>query len=169
LKESDLGDRGRYKAEVLNIAIEKLRRGYSPVIDKDATNFSLSYYDYTKENYPHLNMRQPPINGVPSGSSFFVFEPKNIGLDKSDKIIHKGYGAVDLQFDSKATEIEDLKEKFNQTLTDEMKIVKAGKSASIRIKIPEIVVTKSFNEQLPIIRRALIKAENLYQWAKDNL
>ena len=107
LQQTDLGSRGQYKANVIKIAIEKLRRGYSAIVDEEATRFWWIYYHYACDNYPHLKMRKPPT-GIPKGSSFIMFEPTDIGLDKGDQIIHKGYGAVDLQFAGKGDRLTDL-------------------------------------------------------------
>ena len=168
LQQTNLGDRGQYKADILEIAIEKLRRGYSSIVDEEATRFWWTYYHYANENYPHLKMRKPSA-GIPKGSSFMIFEPTDIGLDKGDQIIHKGYGAVDLQFAGKGDQFPELAAKYADRLTDEMEIVQAGKSASIRIIAGKIDVTKDFNNQLEIIETAFQKADILYHWAKENL
>lgn len=168
ITQSGLGDRATYKAEVLEIAIEKLRRGYTAIVDERATKFWWAYYNFANENYPHLKMKKPQA-GIPKGSSFIIFEPSDIGLGKRDLIIHKGYGVVDLQLAGKGDEINSLVEMFQNTLSEDMEIVKANKSASIRIKVEAIDVTKDFNEQKEIIANALDKADRLYHWAKDNL
>ncbi|MBN2732392.1 MAG: PD-(D/E)XK nuclease family protein [Balneolaceae bacterium] len=168
LQQTYLGERRTYKANVLKIAIEKLRRGYSPIVDTNTTNFWENYYEYAKLNFPHLNMRQPSP-GIPVGSNFFMFFPKDIGLTEKDDMIHKGYGAVDLQLGGRRTEIIQLKEKYSNHLLEEMKIVKAGKSAAIRIEIDPIDVTQDFNSQIHIIEDAFNKADMLYKWAKQYL
>lgn len=168
LQQTDLGERSQYKADVLEIAIEKLRRGYSAIVDEHATNFWWDYYHYANKNYPHLKMRKPPA-GIPKGSGFMTFEPTDAGLGKRDQIIHKGYGAVDLQFAGKASEIEDIIAEFSDSLSDEMEIVEAGKSASIRIKIERIDTLGKLQEQMDIVNNALEKADTLYKWAKQNL
>ena len=98
-----------------------------------------------------------------------MFEPTDIGLDKGDQIIHKGYGAVDLQFAGQADNLNNLIDQFANLLTEEMEMVKAGKSASIRIIVDQIDVTKDFNDQQDIIETAFQKADTLYHWAKENL
>jgi hypothetical protein len=50
-----------------------------------------------------------------------------------------------------------------------MKIVKARKSASIRITVSKIDVTEGFDDQFDIVQTALQKANVLYHWAKNNL
>jgi len=168
LQQDDLGDRAKYKADVLEIAIEKLRRGYSPIIDEGATGFWWNYYHYANEHYPHLKMRKPPA-GIPKGSSFMIFEPTDIRLDKGDQIIHKGYGVVDLQLAGRGDQLDVLLDKYADRLTDEMEIVQAGKSTSIRIIVDKVDVTKDFNEQMEIIKTAFQKADMLYNWSKENL
>lgn len=167
LTHSGLGKRATYKAEVLEIAIEKQRRGYTAIVDESATKFWWAYYGYANENYPHLKMKKPQA-GLPKGSSFITFEPSGIGLGKRDVIIHKGYGVVDLQLFGKGDEISSLVEKFQGTLSGDMEIVKANKSASIRIEVVAIDVTKEFSKQKEIIANALGKADRLYHWAKKN-
>ncbi|WP_053970228.1 hypothetical protein [Mangrovimonas sp. ST2L15] len=168
IKQNNMGLRAKYKAELLTIAIEKLRRGYSAIVDEDATDFWWKYFSYANEKYPHLKMVKPQA-GIPKRSSFIVFKPKDIGLSKNDKIIHKGYGAVDLQLGGQAENIKLLEQKFESNLTSEMNIVKASKSAAIRIKIDPINVTFGFQNQLEIIEKALSKADILYHWASLNL
>lgn len=55
------------------------------------------------------------------------------------------------------------------TFSDEMEIVQTGKSVSLRIKVPNIVMQENFNEQLENIKIALKKVETLYEWCKKNL
>ncbi|MEQ8882686.1 MAG: hypothetical protein RLO12_03580 [Fulvivirga sp.] len=168
LAQDDLRYRGQYKADILNIAIEKLRRGYSAIVDEGATEFWWYYYHYANDRYPHLKMIKPPA-GIPKGSSFMMFKPTDIGLEKGDFIIHKGYGVVDLQLAGKAEHVDKLIAQFSETLTNEMEIVKAGKSASIRIVVDPIDVTKDINSQQKILQNAIQKADRLYQWAKEHL
>ena len=168
LQQTNLGSRAQYKAVLIEIAIEKLRRGYSPIVHEEATNFWWAYFYYANKNYPHLQMRQPRP-GMPKNSSFIIFQPIDIGLKKGDKILHKGYGVVDLQFAGKGDQIADLVEKHAAQLTDEMEIVKAGKSACIRITVRKLDVTKGFEAQFDIVQDALQKANLLYDWARNNL
>ena len=168
LKHSNLGERAKYKADIFKIAIEKLRRGYQSIVDKDATTFWHYYYRIAYEKYPHLKMRKPPA-GVPKGSSFFYFKPTDINLRKGDSIVHKGYGVVDLQFFGRADDIDKLIEEYKDRITSEMEFVKAKKTASLRININPIDVTGDFNDQLNIVLSAFEKADILYKWAKDYL
>lgn len=167
-KSNSLGKRGSYKALILESAIKKWRRGYQSIENKSVTNFWDYYYEYVVENYSHLNMRNPK-GGKPKKSSFVNFFPDNIDLNKGDKIMHKGYGAVDIQLKGKAHLINFIKQKYSGTLTDEMKIVKAGKSVSIRIEVSKVDFTKDFMEQIELIENALRKADELYNWALINL
>ncbi len=171
LAQADLGKRANYKAEVLKIAIEKLRRGYRPIIDDNATQFWWSYYYYAQKNYPHLNMRKPP-KGIPKGSGFIVFLPADIGLRKGDMLIHKTVGRkgarVDLQFKGMGNRIEELKEKYGNLLTGDMKIEKANKAACIRLYVDTVNTAGNFDEQLNAVRKALEYANDLYYWAKKH-
>lgn len=137
IDKSELGDRAKYKADILSIAIEKLRRGYSAIIHEGATAFWKTYFQFATKNYPHLKMRKPP-DGVPKSSDFIMFEPTDIGLNKRDQIIHKGYGAVDLQLFGKADQLQIIIDKYSNTLTDEMKIVKAKNLLQLELPLTSL-------------------------------
>lgn len=168
LKQSDLGQRAKYKAEILEIAIEKLRRGYTPIINEAVTNFRWAYYDYTEKYFPHLKMNRPNPE-MPKKTGFIRFKPTDMRLRKRDFIVHKKWGGIDLQLAGKGDQVDELKEKYKLVLTEEMEIVKTMKSASIRIRVPKIDIEGDFNNQLENIDIALKKIEVLYEWGKKNL
>lgn len=95
-KESRLGERGKFKAEILSIAIERLRRGYTPIVNEKTTSFKWNYYKYVTELYPELNMMRPAVL-MPKRTGFMRFHPSGIGLRKGEYIVHKKRGDVDLQ------------------------------------------------------------------------
>ncbi len=168
LDESKLGERAKYKAGILSIAIEKLRRGYTPIIDEATTGFWWTYYRYANENYPHLKMRKPQV-GVPSGSNFIRFEPINKGLIQKISIIHKGNGSVDLELSWTGEQLQEFIKTYSDKLTEEMEVTEFEKSSAIRISVDKFDTANSFESQLENIKYALQKADLLYNWAKENL
>jgi len=169
LRQKNLGDRGKYKSELLKIAIERLRRGYRGVVDENATDFWWKYYEYSNRHYPHLNMKKPK-RGIPKLSNFIPFKPALSNMEKGDEILHKAfYGNVDIQLKGKAKEIETLREVYQNRLPDGVKIIKAGKSACFRCKVPKLDFNVDFESQIPIIKQALEQVDRLYTWANNNL
>jgi hypothetical protein len=168
LQQTNLGNRAIYKATILEIAIEKLRRGYTPIINKAATDFRWAYYNYAEKHFPHLKMKKPKIE-LPQKTGFIRFKPTDVALQNGDFIIHKVRGDVDLRLARHAENFGDLINKYQTTLTEEMEIVQTGKSVSLRIKVPNLVMQRNFNEQLEYIDIALKKVETLYEWGKKNL
>jgi hypothetical protein len=167
-KQTDLGLRANYKADILEIAIEKLRRGYAPIINEAVTDFRWAYYDYAEKYFPNLKMKRPKP-GMPKRTGFIRFKPIDIRLEKRDFIIHKNRGAVDIQLSRKADSLDHLINKYQSALTEEMEIVRAGKSISIRIRVPKIDIEGNFKDQLENIEIAIKKVEALYEWGKRNL
>lgn len=168
LNQNNLGSRGLFKVEMLNAAIEKLRRGYTPIINDAATKFRWEYYNYANEKYPKLKMSRPK-NELPRKTGFMRFKPLDAYLLKQEFIIHKQFGTVDLQLRRFENNLELFKQKFQQTFTKEMKPVITGKSVSLRIEVPQINIVRDFEEQKPKIEIALQKAIVLYNWAMRNL
>jgi len=164
-KDSGLGERAKFKAEILSIAIERQRRGYTAIINKDTTKFKWDYYNYINNNYPYLKMLKPP-NQMPRKVGFIRFKPSDIGLRKGECIIHKKRGDVDLQLQETK---KSIKIKYRKLLETGMEIVKTGKSYSIRIKTTPVDIEGDFEKQLPAIEEAIKKVIVIYNWAKKNL
>src|SRR5690606_8130022 len=166
-KQSDLGQRALYKADILEIAIEELRRGYTPIINGAVTDFRRAYFNYSNTNLPHLTMTEPKRQ-LPKKTGFIRFKPSDMGLQKGEFIIHKQRGDVDLQLRRFGSSLDKVKSEYQGTLNDEMTIVRTNKSVSIRIRIPKIDIEGNFNDQLENIDIALRKVETLYEWGKKN-
>ena len=163
LADKELGERGKFKAEILTIAIERLRRGYSAIINEKTTKFKWDYYNYVQENYSFLKMKRPKVK-MPKRTGFMRFQPSDIGLGKNEYLIHKKRGDVDLQLRD-----EDVALNYSGFLKKEMEIVKTGKSYSIRLKTTTVDIEGEFYEQLGEINEALEKVVILYKWAEKNL
>jgi hypothetical protein len=105
-----------------------------------------------------------PAKGRPTASRFFYF---TACLPKGVKIVHKTiFDAVDLQFSN--TDIRSLEDRISGNLYDRMRIVKAAKSAAIRIKVPHVVLTQPFRPQTEAIEQALDAAAQLLEFFEKN-
>lgn len=164
LKQKDLKERAKYKIEVLNIAIEKSRRGYTPIPDEKTSAFWRSYWNLVDQIAPELGMKEPKRD-IPAGSTFIIFHPKE--LSKGLSLVHKvDRGFVDLEFAGKGNQLDVFERKYKPFLKQGMAIERAYKSAVIRIVIERLNLQKDFNKQKELIIKAIDKAKELTEWAK---
>jgi hypothetical protein len=166
---SDMGERGILKQKMIEAAIEQQSLGYQPQFNEVATQNWQLYYHWVQEIAPELGMRSP-IQSKTSGTFICVKPPKV--FPKGLVIIHKTEnGSVDLQFPKKAEtdgEWEAFQEKFSSFLNSRMTIVKAGKSAAIRLPTLDIDITKDFGEQKGFVLKGILAAKELLYWAREH-
>ena len=110
-----------------------------------------------------------PRKELPKKTGFIRFKPTDMGLIKNEFIIHKQRGDVDLQLRRHTDSMDELINKYEQKLTDDMEIAQTGKSTAIRIRVPKIDIEGNFNDQLENIDIALKKVDTLYEWGKKIL
>ena len=154
----------RFLAQVLINGIESQKQGYKPQYDDAATQVWNAIWEIANAVVPQLRMRKPPSR--PAGSTFIYF-PDADGLSSAEtrrraKIVYKpsqAFGNADLQF-SNAPE-STLRNAVGGVLDADMSVVAAGKSASIRIKIPTVDFGESPEGQEESIRQGLQAAERL--------
>ena len=116
--------RSLFKGKLLNIASEKLRRGYKPVNSLPVQKFWHSYWKFKKENFPNLRMKKPGI--VPANSDWPMLYDDNL-----NEIVfyHKlAQGNVDATFKGFPIETEI---KIKENLPNDAIFVKHNKSFSI--------------------------------------
>ncbi|MBN2890284.1 MAG: PD-(D/E)XK nuclease family protein [Bacteroidales bacterium] len=161
-------NRSKFKIELLDLAIEKYRRGYSTNPDERAIDFHRKLYEYSNKYYPHL--QKDKINpNAPIGSTTFCFTPEIVKNDKNTWLCFVASGKAVIWLGQMADKLDDVKEKYKSTLTEEMQIEKAGKSIAIRILTEKIDIAESFESQEKLVRKALEKVDILYNWIKNNL
>ena len=118
--------RNIFKSKLLQIATEKLRRGYHPVNSVSVQNFWLSYWKYKEEKHSGLTMKKPEI--VPFNSDWPMLFDVNL---KNIIFFHKlGQGNIDATFKSFPEEIEF---KIKEIIPEWAKFEKHSKSFSIRV------------------------------------
>lgn len=162
--------RDKYKSMFVEYAIEKKRRGYSPVFDEHVTNFQHKYYNLSSEMFPDLGMRKPKEK-IPSGSGFIYFSPK--GIRKNISLVHKfitkgEYNFIDIQFNQQIEYMEAFERKYKNKLDSDLSIERANKSFVVRKRIDKINIHESFANQKNQLINSLEELNKLYMWLKIN-
>ena len=154
--------RYKYKARLMDEAIEQNRRGYMMIPNEKVSIFWRSYWGYAEKHYPKLKMKRPGQR--PADSGWIYFTPDI--LNKSFRIVHKlGRSCVDLQIAGAAGHLDELSKKYQSIVTEDMEFVTANKSAAIRIGAPYIDRFKDFYEQQAAADSGLMAAEKLLETA----
>jgi hypothetical protein len=156
--------RARYRANFIREAIEQNRRGYVATPDHDVTAFWRSYYVMCQQRTPELKMK-PPGKVKPASASFFQFIDC---LPKGVRIVHKiRFDAVDLQV--AGTDVRVLAKHIRDDRLEEgMGFLQTQKSASIRIKVPHIVLADPFGPQADAVAQALDTAARLLRFYEQH-
>lgn len=153
-----MGARKNYKEGLLTAAIKRGTHGYRPVIDPPVTNFWHMYWQLAQKNAPELEMKEPASK--PARAGFIYFHPTNlpIGVD----IVHKlRHGNVDLQFAAMGNRLNELRTLLRHNVDPDMKIVKASKSGSVRLRVPQLNTRLDFAKQEEHARQGLDAAKRL--------
>lgn len=154
--------RSDFKARILNIAIEKLRRGYQVINDPSTFDFWLNYWQTLRATTSSLRMKKP--KAVPRNSDWPVLENPEIKAF-GFQILHKlSRGYIDAQNRS-----EFVKSRLNQMdLPENLSLHQTGKSLSIRIYTHILDKHKPFSEQKQQVDESIQKAIELLEWIKEH-
>lgn len=154
--------RSLFKSKLLQIAIEKLRRGYQPVNSIPVQSFWNSYWKFKEENYPNFKMKKPEI--VPYNSDWPMLYDEKL---KNVEFYHKlGQGNVDATFRNVSDEVEL---KIKEILPKWANLEKHSKSFSIRVFSGKIDRTKDFNQQIENVNKGLENLERIRNWITENI
>lgn len=159
--ESSGSLRGHFRSQLLQIAIEKLRRGYQPVNSEPVQKFWKDYWIYKELQYPSLSMKEP--NVIPHNSDW----PMLYHNDLPEVIFrHKlGQGNVDATFGS----IEEVKRiEIQNLLPDHIKLVEHARTISLRIFTGELDRTLNFDDQVQVVDWGLQSITELSHWILNN-
>jgi hypothetical protein len=158
-------ERVRYKEMLLQAAIEKSGRGYSPLVDGAVSSFQHRYWELACALEPDIMMNEP--KGRPSGSTFIQF--RTTGLPKGLVVVHKvDRGYVDLQFAGWGKRVPALK-KLTDSIRDEaMTVEPASGSAVIRLHVPPLNVARAAEDQINEIKEGIAAAGHLHRWVWKN-
>lgn len=140
--ESDgTSPRARYRASFLREALAKPKSQWQKQVDEETDAFWMSAYDLASRHYPILEMRKKSFT---KGQTWVSFRPHDFPtMPRRVEVAYKGgWGFVDLAFSS--TTAHRMHELLSSPLPDDMTLHQTGKSASIRITVPEFVITEGW-------------------------
>ena len=147
-----------YGYNIISSALERKKKGYSVIEDKNVTEFWRNYYDYVKTNYPKLRMYE--VKGARGANANW---PAFLPPIKGVRIQHKSdRGYLDLEFARIANFYYEFSNVVNESLDEDMTIVRTGKSLSIRLLIPIMDFKQDFFKQIDKLEETCIKAMRLY-------
>ncbi len=153
--------RSAFLAQALADGIASYRQGYVLVPDETVTHVWTTIWDMASAEYPALQMEKP--SAKPSRSGWIYFRRPR-GFSESDAkrsvIVYKASrGQVDLQFGNMSP--GDLAAVTSGFLDPDMTVVKAAKSASVRLNVPTIDFGSREECDKDQIRTGLAQAERL--------
>lgn len=153
--------RSIFSAIALRDGISAAKRGYVMEPDEPTSDLWRYYWSTAMAHAPALKM--PPPNEKPSGSNWIYFrEADGLGPreDRRAVVVHKAErGQVDLQFWS--TSPADLHAVASDLVEPDMQIVKAGKSASIRVSVPAMIFSEPPENQEEAILEGIRASERM--------
>jgi hypothetical protein len=152
--------RGIFRSQLMQIAVEKLRRGYQPVNSEPVQKFWHSYWNFKNDKIPSLTMKKPSI--VPHNSDWpMLYDSDLNGIIFYHKLAQ---GNSDATFQSPT---ENIELKIKENLPEDFKFIKHSKSFSVRISSEKIDRTKDFKEQVKEVEIGMKNLEKLRDWIKE--
>ena len=164
MNNKEIGNRREYKTLLIKSAIEKGTHGYQIIKDDSVSLFWRDYWKLTISVAKEFNMEEPTLK--PSSASFIYF--RDTFLPKDIDLVHKlTHGYFDLQFKGMGDNLNIMRDKYGKYLTDDMRIEKANKSASIRIKVPKLSLADSVESQKEKLMYCIKVGNLLLNWYKN--
>jgi hypothetical protein len=143
---------------------------YQPKHDPLALRNWLYCYQRIQEIAPELGMLEPKPPRTATGG-WVLLKPESAS-PKGTWIMYKtNRGYVDLHVKGMAESdsvFENFQSHFNHVLESNMKIVKTGKSASVRLGVPIVNFRQEFTEQADAVKQAIDAAKTLHQWEVEH-
>ena len=135
-----------------------LPAGYREAEDTIVGKFFADMQDFAKQYYPQLGMKKP--TGSAEEAAWVELAPDEFPRDV--RIIHKmPQGFMDLSF--AMTTLAMIQPPYQPYMDNDMAFKENGKTAVIRIMVPQIDPQQGFEQQKEIVGFALQKAQKLYQ------
>ncbi len=167
LKSSE-DPRSNFLADALADGIASYRQGYVAVPDARVSDVWTAIWSVAQSETPQLNMPRPTMK--PGRSTWIYFNQAAGFTYRSGQRVVVAFkaerGQVDLQFSR--MEPSALQRLLAGLVEPDMQIVRASKSASVRLSVPEIDFGVSGDEQTDAIRTGLAQAERLRRFFVDN-
>ena len=138
-----------YAFALLSRAVVKKTSPGSSAVSPEKTAFWHAYFDYQQQFAPDVPMLYSKRNhGYFSDWPHYKISPPIKSLEIIHKPNYKGedFGTVELEFERMYHRIEELKAATQNILVPEMFWKRAGKSASLCIKVPRMDFSHAFEE-----------------------
>lgn len=166
---SGSGDpRTGFLAQTLKNGIESHERGYKPQPSEATTPVWRAIWDCVNSEAPKLRMKEP--SSKPTRAGFIHFSAAGVSSTATQgraKIVYKpSHENADLQFSN--TQVATLENAVAGVLDSDMTIAEAGKSASIRLKVPRVDFGLPPDGQRDAIRQGVTAAERLRRLFIEN-
>ena len=160
--------RSDFLARALAEGIEVYNRGYIAIPDRRATSIWDAIWRAASTDHPALNMKKPAQK---PGKSTWIYFRRPRGFTEADTkrcaIVYKAArGQVDLQFSS--TTVLELERVVGTLIKADMSVVQAGKSAGVRVNVPDVKFSSAAEPQIESIRIGLYQAERLRRFFVEN-
>ena len=161
--------RTQFLVQTLKNGIESHERGYSPQHSEATTRVWCAIWDCVNSEAPLLRMKKPISKPARAG---FIYFNSAVGVSSTQTqgravIVYKpGHENADLQFSN--TKVTTLEDALASILDSDMTIAEAGKSASIRLKVPRVDFGLPPDDQRDAIRQGVIAAERLRRLFIEN-
>ena len=152
--------RSLFKSELLQIAIEKLRRGYSPANSEVVQQFWQTYWRLQNEMLPEFKMKEPKV--VPVNSDWPIL---TVNALPNIKFYHKWkQGNVDATFYGLfEVQIKQLEEQCSEPF----EVVRHTSGVSLRLRTAVVNRLESFEEQRKNIIEGLNCIKELRAYLKN--
>ena len=148
LSKGDL--RSKYKIALIEKAIDDQKSGYQWKANPGVVNFCTAMNEYKRVNYPKI-----PDGTIAWWPGYKTF------IEGATIVFKANKGFVDLEFRNTTT--AELYARIGDLMSSGMQIEKAGKSASVRIKVSPIDFEESFETKLSEADEALHAIEKMFE------
>lgn len=157
--------RGKYRALIIDEAINQNRRGYTKLIDDTVSTFWNQYWNLAKDEFPELRLSRPDTR--PS-KSFWIQFP-NAKRPKGCCLQHKAdRGVVHLELRGRASEMGRFVDAKEDIIPDGIDIVLASKSLALSINVTPLNHAEDFESQEENVREGLRAASLLLSFANSS-
>lgn len=169
--EADTDNRKQFKRSQIKQAIHKQKTGYQVIENKAVTEFWSKYIAYQKENYSHLLLT---ATEGPRGANS-IWPQFNTVIEKV-YIIHKSNnskynnGYIDLTIPGMAEYLPQLEMLLNEMVNLKekgMTVHPTGKAAAVRLVVPKVDFSKSFEEQIGAVETSFKAIEKMSELVKQ--
>jgi hypothetical protein len=161
--------RTSFLARALQEGRSSLAQSYVALHSDSTTAIWNAIWVMVNSETPQLRMKKP--GSKPAGAGFIhLTEAEGVSAKDSGrraKIVYKpAQSNADIEF--KGMDENTLRNSVGHVLFSDMIVEQAGKSASIRIKVPVVDFGKAPQEQEDAIRQGLLASERLRQFFIEN-